>query len=128
MPGKILGTTRRQIIVIVNVNDSGGDMGVDCKIKVGSIYTSLDRWYMFSDYFTSTEPMSKAVALSKIDAMQELEGALDYHRYTPYWANEARKAVLEGKESDLVTFYSDDDVPEEYYDRLCFQVARKLKS
>ena len=100
-------------------------MGVDCKLKINNQYTSLDRWYVFSDEFQSGTLYVREEALKKLESLKDKIKKLnpapiwgdgsDRTEYFLYWINlvyDKIKAVPAGTTSVI---YNDNDVPEEYY-------------
>ncbi|MDA3808343.1 MAG: hypothetical protein PF440_10600 [Thiomicrorhabdus sp.] len=104
-------------------------MGLDCSVKVGNVYTDLDRWWVFISEIRSSEIMTKPESLEKIAMLlqednlsnetiiwgDQQEEKIKYHKA---WINLARKAIAAGKKDDSVIFYHEHDLPEDYYDLL----------
>jgi len=96
-------------------------MGVDCILRVGDEYHSMDRWYVFSGSMQSKQLMNKGEALSKLKELEEnvvkatnLWGDRqgEFIGHYKRWISKAR-AIIENSQDEVVTFYTEHDVPDE---------------
>jgi len=102
-------------------------MGIDCKIRVGNEFTHLDRWHVFSPLVESGKPISKQCAIDIIAKLSNENRLSDdtilwgdrqqefIERYR-HWISVARSAIESASETDIIIFYSEHDVPDEYYE------------
>ena len=102
-------------------------MGIDCKIMVGNEYIDLDRWYVFSPLLESGKTISKQCAIDIIEKLSSEKRLLDdtilwgdrqqeFIKKYRHWIYVARSAIESASETDIIIFYSEHDVPDEYYE------------
>lgn len=92
-------------------------MGIDCIVKVGDDYHSLDRWYCFSDEFDSGEIVDIKQAKEKLQKLYKENGADNFSSKVEFWLGFVN-GLFSNKDDDVsVTFYQEDDEPKEYWER-----------
>jgi len=111
----------------------GYRMGIDCYLFDEKNYHSLDRWYVFSDFFESEKGYSKVKLLRELDNLQKeisttsdeewWEIYLSSREYYERWIKKAQEIVKQSK-SDRFIFFLDSDMPGEFYERIIEKVFR----
>jgi len=91
-------------------------MGVDCYIYDRENYCSLDRWYVFSEFFEQRKEYSKEDIINRLEKLKRsvLMNDEEEWSYYEHWIETARK-IVERSKSDVFIFYTDNDMPEEFY-------------
>jgi len=91
-------------------------MGVDCYLYDRKNYCSLDRWYVFSDFFEVGKEYSKEDMINGLKKLERNMLIIDEEEWSYYehWIKRVRE-IIERSESDVFIFYLDTNMPEGFY-------------
>ena len=101
-------------------------MGIDCILFDGEEYYSLDRWYVFDSFFDSEKEYTKEEMVERFNRIIDLVKLTSDIEWDDVFMNSKdyymgliieTKEYVDKVESDCFVFYTDTNMPDEYYEK-----------
>lgn len=91
-------------------------MGTDCRLYDGKKWCDLDRWYVFSSEFKSTQPVERSQVISRLQKLlAAVKPPFCQKDYSDHWVTVALEFSKASASTEL-TFYDEHDDPGYEYD------------